>query len=146
MVARLSKAEIVHDLRAYVLRVGVLVLILSLFVSAVTVAVIGRSVLNPVLAIHRTLTAAHSDPENAEQYKLDLRAENEIGETVSALNALLGRLSAVRRSAVLEREKRFEDFAASSSEWFWALEENLRFCFGSEEGRVGNECGRRCRA
>src|SRR3546814_11127987 len=91
MVARLSKAEIVHDLRAYVLRVGVLVLILSLFVSAVTVAVIGRSVLNPVLAIHRTLTAAHSDPENAEQYKLDIRAENATGETVSALNALLAR-------------------------------------------------------
>ena len=42
---RLSTAENVHDLRAYVLRVGVLVLILSLFVSAVTVAVIGRSVL-----------------------------------------------------------------------------------------------------
>src|SRR3546814_12986878 len=59
-------------------------------------------------------------------------AENVIGETVSALNALLGRLSAVRRSAVLEREKRFEDFAASSSDWFWELDENLRFCFFSD--------------
>src|SRR3546814_2984423 len=96
MVGRLSKAEIVRDLRAYVLRVGVLVLILSLFVSAVTVAVIGRSVLNPVLAIHRTLTAAHSDPENPERYKLDLRAENEIGETVSALNEI-GRASCRER-------------------------------------------------
>ena len=132
VVARLSKTEIAGDLQGYVLRIGALVLLLSLIVSGVTVAVIGRSVLNPLLAIHRTLTAAHSDPENAEGYKLDITAENEIGETVTALNALLSRLAAVRRSAVLEREQRFQDFAASSSDWFWEMDESLRFCFFSD--------------
>jgi len=132
IAARLSTAAIATDLQAYVLRVGGLVLILSIVVSGVTVAVIGRSVLNPLLGIHRTLTAAHADPENAENYKLDLTAANEIGETVTALNALLGRLSAERRSAVQQREARFEDFAASSSDWFWEMDENLRFSFFSE--------------
>jgi PAS domain S-box-containing protein len=132
MVARLSTTAISQDLQAYVLRIGALVLILSLCVSCVTVAVLGRSVLNPLLAIHRNLTAAHADPENAEAYKLDLRAENEIGETVTALNALLNSLAAVRRSALREREERFQDFAASSSDWFWEMDEDLRFCFFSD--------------
>jgi PAS domain S-box-containing protein len=132
VVARLDTSMIAADLRGYVLRIGGLVLLLSLVVSGVTVAVIGRSVLNPLLAIHRNLTAAHGDPENAEAYKLDIQAENEIGETVTALNALLGRLSAIRRSAVREREERFQDFASSSSDWFWEMDENLRFCFFSD--------------
>ena len=132
VVARLDTSMIAADLRGYVLRIGGLVLLLSLVVSSVTVAVIGRSVLNPLLAIHRNLTAAHGDPENAEDYKLDIQAENEIGETVTALNALLGRLSAIRRSAVREREERFQDFAASSSDWFWEMNEELRFCFFSD--------------
>ncbi|MGE5768591.1 MAG: ATP-binding protein [Bacteroidota bacterium] len=132
VVARLDTTRLTRELNAYVLRVGGLVLVLSLFVSAVTVAVIGRSVLNPVLAIHRNLTAAHGDPENAERYRLDIRADDEIGETVTALNALLDRLAAIRRSAVLEREQRFQDFAEASSDWFWEMDENLRFCFFSD--------------
>jgi PAS domain S-box-containing protein len=132
VVARLSTTGISQDLQGFVLRVGALVLILSLSVSCFTVAVLGRSVLHPLLAIHRNLTAAHGDPENAERYKLDIQSENEIGETVTALNALLGRLSAVRRSALREREERFQDFAASSSDWFWEMDEELRFCFFSD--------------
>ncbi len=132
VVARLGTTEIDAELNAYMFRVGVLILILSMAVSGVTVAVLGRSVLTPLLAIHKNLTAAHSDPTNAEQYKLDIKADNEIGETVTVLNALLSRLSAIRRSHVYEREKRFQDFVASSSDWFWEMDENLRFCFFSD--------------
>ncbi|WP_193368302.1 sensor histidine kinase [Pelagibius marinus] len=132
VVARLGTAAIDAELNAYMFRVGVLILILSMAVSVVTVAVLGRSVLTPLLAIHKNLTAAHSDPVNAEQYKLDIKADNEIGETVTVLNALLSRLSAIRRSHVYEREKRFQDFVASSSDWFWEMDENLRFCFFSD--------------
>ena len=132
VAARISTAEIDAELHAYVLRIAGLVLVLSLIVSACTVAVLGRTVLTPILAIHRNLTAAHSDPVNAEKYKLDIEADNEIGETVTALNALLGRLSEVRRSHVREREERFRDFAASSSDWFWEMDEKLRFCFFSD--------------
>ncbi len=131
VVARINTAAVDAELRAYVLRIAGLVLVLSFLVSAVTVAVLGRTVLTPILAIHRNLTAAHSDPVNAEKYKLDIEADNEIGETVTALNALLGRLSEVRRTDVREREERFRDFAASSSDWFWEMDENLRFCFFS---------------
>ena len=132
VVARIDTTAMTEELHAYVLRIGGLILVLSLVVSVVTVAVVGRSVLTPILAIHKNLTAAHSDPLNAESYKLDIQARNEIGETVNALNALLGRLSSLRRSHIREREERFQDFAASSSDWFWEMDENLRFCFFSE--------------
>ena len=132
VVARLNTDGISAELTAYMLRVGGLILILSLAVSMATGAVIGRSVLSPILEIHKNLTAAHNDPTNAERYKIDIKAKDEIGETVTALNALLERLSAIRRSHVYEREKRFQDFVASSSDWFWEMDENLRFCFFSD--------------
>ena len=132
VVARMGGEGITAELNGYVLRIGGLILILTLAVSAVAGMVIGRTVLTPLLAIHKNLTAAHNDPTNAEQYKLDIEAKNEIGETVTALNALLERLSSVRRSHVYDREKRFEDFVASSSDWFWEMDEQLRFCFFSD--------------
>ncbi len=49
---------------------------------------------------------------------------------------------AMRASAELERRimleqlelsrQRFEDFASSSSDWFWEMDENLRFCYFSD--------------
>ncbi len=132
VVARIDVGGLNAELAGYVLRISGLILILSLIVSGVTVAVLGQSVLTPILQLHRHLTAAHSDPENAEKYKLDIKADNELGETVTALNALLDRLSSLRRSHLREREERFLDFAASSSDWFWEMDEQLRFSFFSD--------------
>ncbi len=132
IAARINTVGINAELRAYVLRIGGLVLILSISVSLVTVAVLARTVLTPILAIHRNLTAAHSDPVNAEKYKLQVETSDEISETVTAMNAVLGRLSEVRRSDVREREERFRDFASSSSDWFWEMDEELRFRFFSD--------------
>jgi PAS domain S-box-containing protein len=132
LVVRIGTADIDEELQAYLLHIAGLVLILSLCVSIATAAVLGRTVLSPLLEIHKTLTAAHSDPANPTRYKLDIRTDNEIGETATALNALLVNLSKVHRSSILEREKRLQDFAASSSDWFWEMDDQLRFCFFSE--------------
>lgn len=34
--------------------------------------------------------------------------------------------------ALNENEKRFRDFASTTSDWFWEMDENLRFCYFSE--------------
>ncbi len=130
--ARLETAAIDEELQAFVLRIGGLVLILALVVSATTVAIISREVLAPVLAIHRNLTAAHADPGRADEYKLTIRSSDEIGETVTALNALLDRLTNLRRSDLRVQEQRFRDFASSSSDWFWEMNHELRFSFFSD--------------
>jgi PAS domain S-box-containing protein len=41
-------------------------------------------------------------------------------------------LSASARSQLRERDKRFEDFVEASSDWFWEMDEDLRFSFFSD--------------
>ncbi len=130
--ARINTQAIDAELLAFVLRIGSLVLIVAAVVSATTIALLSRDVLSPVLAIHRNLMAAHADPGHADAYKLKGGARDEIGETVTALNALLDRLANLRRNDLREQEQRFEDFAKSSSDWFWEMDQGLRFSFFSE--------------
>lgn len=62
-------------------------------------------------------------------------------KNVELVETLL-QIVAMRASAELERRfmvermefarQRFEDFAFSTSDWFWEMDENLRFCFFSE--------------
>ena len=130
--AKASTAAIAQELRSFVFRIGGLVLIIAFVVTAATVAILGREVLTPVLAIHRNLTAAHADPGHAESYRLNVQTGHEIEETVNALNALLERLAELRRRDLHEQEQRFEDFARSSSDWFWEMDRHLRFSFFSD--------------
>jgi len=62
-------------------------------------------------------------------------------ENVELVETLL-QIVAMRASAELERRimleqqefsrQRFEDFASSSSDWFWEMDEDLRFCYFSD--------------
>lgn len=62
-------------------------------------------------------------------------------KNVELVETLL-QIVAMRASAELERRimlerlefarQRFQDFASSTSDWFWEMDENLRFCFFSE--------------
>ncbi len=132
LVARMDAESINNGLMAFVGRVGGLVFIISVFVSAATVAAHSLLVLNPLLEIRRKLRAAEDDPTNADRYKLDIARNDEIGETAAAINALLTRLSDVRRSDVQEREQRLKDFGDASSDWFWEMDDQLRFSYFSD--------------
>ncbi len=131
-VLRLDARGVVAELHAFVLRIGGLVLIISVFVSAVTVIAHRRLVVAPLLEISRKLRAAHEDPEHPEEHKLALGRDDEIGELVGSLNILLERLAEVRRSDARQIEQRFKDFANASSDWFWEMDENLRFSHFSD--------------
>ncbi len=131
-VLRLDARGVIEELHAFLLRIAGLVLIISGFVSTVTVLAHRRLVVAPLLEIRRRLRAAHEDPENPEQHKLDLGWDDEIGELVGSLNILLERLAEVRRSDAREIEQRFKDFADASSDWFWEMDENLRFSHFSD--------------
>ena len=50
----------------------------------------------------------------------------------NTLNALMKHLSEYRHSEILAEERRFEDFAEASSDWFWEMDENLRFSYFSD--------------
>ena len=131
-VLRMDARSVIEELYAFLLRIGSLVLIISVFVSAVTVFAHRRLVVAPLLGISERLRAFHEDPEHSQEHKLDLGRDDEIGELVGSLNILLERLAEVRRSDARQVEQRLRDFANASSDWFWEMDENLRFSHFSD--------------
>ncbi len=131
LVGRLDSAPIETELRDFVLRVGALILVVSAFVCAVTIFVVGRLVLRPMLDTRARLVAAERDPLHAKDYLAPTGRDDEIGELQQAMNTLLVRLSDTRREERRESEKRLHDFANASSDWFWEMDENLRFSYFS---------------
>ena len=132
VAARLDASHVGAELQSFALRVGGLVLIIAGFVSAAMAIAYRFLVINPLLAIRRNLQAAHQDPGHPERYKLSLRRNDELGDTVASLNDLLDLLSEAHRTELARREQRFKDFADSSSDWFWEMDEELRFSYFSD--------------
>ena len=132
VAARLDASHIGAELQSFALRVGGLVLIIAGFVSVAMAIAYRFLVINPLLAIRRNLQAAHQDPGHPERYKLALRRNDELGDTVASLNDLLDLLSEAHRRELDQREQRFKDFADASSDWFWEMDEELRFSYFSD--------------
>ncbi len=97
VAARLDASWVAAELRDFVWRVSGLVLLISLFVSAITMAILGRSVLRPLLRLRASLTAAHDDPARADAYVLPEASPDELGEVTRAVNRLLERVARTHR-------------------------------------------------
>ena len=132
VVARLDTSDAQEELRAFVKRVGALVAIIALFVSGVTIGTIRVLVLRPLLQIRNNLFGAQQNPTHSERYRIETTRNDEIGDMVGTMNTLLERLSSSHRSELLEREQRTKDYADASSDWFWEMDENLRFSYFSD--------------
>jgi len=97
IAARLDSSWVAAELDAFVWRIIGLVLLISGFVSAVIMAILGRSVLLPLLRLRASLVAARDDPAQADSFVLERRPDNEIGEAMEAANRLLGRVARIHR-------------------------------------------------
>ncbi len=97
IAARLDAAGVVAEMDAFVWRIIGLVLLISGFVSAVIVAILGRTVLLPLLRLRASLIAACDNPAQADSFVLEHRPDNEIGEAMEAANRLLGRVARTYR-------------------------------------------------
>ncbi|CCQ75383.1 bifunctional diguanylate cyclase/phosphodiesterase [Magnetospira sp. QH-2] len=81
-------------LEAYVLRIAGLVLVIALFVTIVTMLVISRAILMPLLTLRHRLQAVGDDPEKADQYQAPEAREDEIGDLQRAFNGMITRIAA----------------------------------------------------
>lgn len=97
LVARLDASWIEPELWAFVWRMMGLVLLLSTFVGAATVAIVGRMVFLPVLALRRSLAAARDDPAGADRHRLPDHRDDELGEAMREVNRLFSRVARTYR-------------------------------------------------
>ncbi len=97
IVVRLDATMIGPELVAFVLRISMLVLMISVFVSGGAMIVLGRSILTPMLEVRKAVLAAGDDPARADTYGPVYSRRNEMGELVAALNRLLVRISRTHR-------------------------------------------------
>jgi PAS domain S-box-containing protein len=132
LVGRMDASWVSEKLTGFLAWILGLVLLISVSVTGLTFLVLGRYVLSPMLDISNRLIAAQKDPDHAERYVAhESNRSDELGEMAGALNGLLKQVSGLRQRERRENERRFKDFANAASDWFWEMDENLRFSYFS---------------
>ncbi|WP_135081692.1 EAL domain-containing protein [Terasakiella sp. SH-1] len=91
--ARLDKTEIPAQVTAFIWRIIGLVLLISFFVTIVTMAILERLMLHPIRQMHARMGEAGLDLAHPENHQVTDRRNDELGDMAGAYNQLLGRLS-----------------------------------------------------
>lgn len=108
-VVRIDAGAVPGDLAAYLLRIGGLVALIVLVVTAGTMLVLYRWVLRTLLQLRDSALAAGRAPDRATDFLLTFTRRDELGELIAAHNAMLERVaeSKFRDREVAEERTRF---------------------------------------
>ena len=108
-VVRIDSSKVSHDLAAYLLRIGGLVALIVLVVTAGTMFVLHRWVLHPLLQLRDSALAAGVMPDQAGEFTVTTTRHDELGELIAAHNAMLERVAASKRRdhEIAEERMRF---------------------------------------
>lgn len=107
--ARLDSAHVRGELLAYLLRIGGLVGIIVLVVTAGTMLVLHFAALRPLLALRRSALAAGADPDSAGRFAIGSGRADEMGDVIRAHDAMLERIAESKRRdrAIAEERARY---------------------------------------
>ena len=100
VTAHLDSSWVAGELRAFVVRIIGLVLLISTFVTAATMGILGRSVLIPVLRLRQNLMAAANDPENPDRYTVAVDRKDELGDVMIAFNRMIQDVASTYRREI----------------------------------------------
>jgi signal transduction histidine kinase len=89
VLARIDTSEINDQTTAFVWRIFGLVLLISVFVTIVTMFVVNKMVLSPILILRQRLTATGEDPNHPEKYIVNSNRTDEFGDVIRAFNQML---------------------------------------------------------
>jgi len=145
---RMDGSGVAADLQAFVLRILGLIVIVSAALTGATMIAMGTVVLRPLVALSNAL-AKGGDGDWHGRNVIYARRNDEIGDVFRATTKLLEQLGRARRdlearveartaeiqevnARLRESETRFRDFADASSDFYWEMDENLRFTFLSD--------------
>ena len=129
---RIDSSNMKRELASFVWRIGGLVIIIGLVVGGTVFLFVNIKVLRPLAQIHDSLAKTAAKPELAEEFTIEHNSSDELGSTIDLLNSALRNNSKFHYSNVIFQEKRLHDFAMAGADWFWEMDENLRFSYFSD--------------
>ena len=118
VVGRIDTSGIDGELNNFVLRIIGLVLLIAAFVVAVTMAILGRLVLVPILDLRENLMAASENPAAADSFSVPIERNDELADVMAAFNHMAAHVS----NNITELAQRKETAEAHST----ALEERFK--------------------
>lgn len=90
--AELDQSEVPDQIAGFIWRIIGLVLIISIFVTGVSMAMVGKFVLTPIRQMRAKMIRASEDPSHPEKHQFETFPQNELGDVAKAFNTLLNRL------------------------------------------------------
>ena len=148
---RFDASHVDRELMAYVTRISFLVLIISLFVTFVTLWVLKRQVLESLFALRSCLLKGGG--RDATVPKKGLERDDELGDLYRSVRTMLDDVNKAhaddrsnleafndelesrvkrRTEQLRQNEIRFQSFANAASDWFWEMDDQLRFSYFSD--------------
>lgn len=88
VVARIDASELPDQVTAFIWRIAGLVLLISVFVTIVTMVVLEKSILLPIRQLRDRLDQAAKDPNNPGNYQMRSSHQDEWGDVIHSLNQL----------------------------------------------------------
>jgi len=104
VTALLDKSEIPAQIEAFIWRIIGLVLLISFFVTVVTMAILERLMLRPIRQLRSSMGDACIDLSHPEKYLVEKHRNDELGDVALAFNDLLTRLSAAFGEIRIQQE------------------------------------------
>ncbi len=96
LIVRHDASSVQPELYAYIKRIGILVLIISAFVTFVTIIVLGTVVISPILRFRDDLISAadalSKDETKSDFYSFSIQRNDELGEVMNAFNFMFHRV------------------------------------------------------
>jgi PAS domain S-box-containing protein len=132
VILRMDAEPINQELNRFLFRILGLTLIICAVAGSIVFIYVVFNLIYPLEEIHGSLKRAKLDPVRADENNIRHTRKDELGETIDLLNDALREIGESHRSDVAFQERRLHDFAESGSDWFWEMDENLRFSYFSE--------------
>ena len=132
VLLRMDATPIWRQLDAFLLNISGLVLLICVVAGAGLYFYVVFNLTKPLAGIHQSLKNAQRDPSRADNNEIRRERADELASTIDLLNDALHRASAGRHTNIAYQERRLRDFTESCSDWFWEMDENLRFTYVSD--------------
>ncbi len=132
VILRMDASEITAELDAFVIRILSLTLVTCGIAGLIVFLYVVFTLIYPLQKIHASLKKAKLDPARADANEILHSRNDEVGVTIDLLNDALREIGESHRSDAAFQENRLHDFAEAGADWFWEMDEELRFSYFSD--------------